>query len=326
MATHTPPAGDDGWRGQVGELANGTPIEVDPRDLIGAEILRSGAWESETAYFVLNWLRPGMTVVDAGAHVGFYTLLASAAVGPAGRVIAFEPHPVLGPVLRRNVSRAGCENVTVSPMALGRAPGTGRLVLHPPDNFGASSLRPDEATAHLPWAPVEVTTLDEALARLGGPAVDLAKIDVEGAELDVIDGARRTLAANPGIVLIVEFLRENPLRFGRTVEDLEVRLRELGFQLFALTAYGPRRYDRVGGHGVNVVAVRHLTTLLGGLPEPLAARTLLALARTRGSAGKALPEQAGHPRPGERGAPVRQRTGQGRITHQQDATGREVPR
>ena len=277
--TSEAPAGDDGWRGQVGRLVNGMPIEIDPRDLIGAEILRSWMWESETVRFVWGWLRAGMTVLDVGAHVGQYTLLASGIVGPAGRVIAFEPHPVLGRVLARNVTRAGCQNVTVLPVALGRASGSGTLVLHPPDNFGGSSLRPDDASAGHARATVEVTTLDEALDRLGGPPVDLVKIDVEGAELDVIDGARGTLAANPGIVLIVEFLRANPLPFGRTVEDLEARLRELGFQLFTLTPSALRRYEPVSGElAVNVVAVRRLTTLLDGLPEPDAARMLRALA------------------------------------------------
>jgi FkbM family methyltransferase len=281
MVTSTPPADDDGWHGQVGRLVNGMPIEVDPRDLIGSEILRSWMWESETVRFVWGWLRAGLTVLDVGAHIGQYTLLASGLVGPAGRVIAFEPHPVLGRVLRRNVGRAGCQNVTVLPVALDRAPGLGTLVLHPPDNFGGSSLRPDGASAHHARATVEVTTLDEALDRLGRPPVDLVKIDVEGAELGVIDGARGTLAANPGVVLIVEFRRANPLRFGHTVEDLEARLRELGFQLFTLTPDGLRRYEPVGEVAANVVAVRRLVTLLDGLPEPEAARLLRALAMAR---------------------------------------------
>jgi FkbM family methyltransferase len=286
MVNGVPAAGDYGWRGQVGELVNGMPIEVDPRDIVGSHILCHGVWEEETAGFLLGWLRPGMTVVDAGAHVGQYTLLASGAVKPAGRVIAFEPHPVLGPVLRRNVRRAGCTNVTVSPLALGRASGGGALVLLPAANFGGSSLRPDGAATGHPRAAVQVSTLDEALFHLGAPTVDLIKLDVEGAELDVIEGARRTLAANPGIVLIVEFLRENPVRFGRTVEDVEARLRELGFLLFTLTPDGPRRYERVGELAVNVLAVRRLVTLLDGLPERQAAELLRALARS--SAGSTV--------------------------------------
>jgi len=277
----TAAADDYTWRGQVGRLVNGMPIEVDPRDMVGTEILAQGMWEAETAIFVLNWLRPGMTFVDAGAHVGQYALLASGQVGAAGRVIAFEPHPVLGEVLRRNVRRAGCANVTVSPLALGKAGGSASLVLHPSANPGASSLRPDGVTAHHRRAPVTVAALDDCLDSEGVAKVDVLKLDVEGAELDVIEGAQRTLAANPGIVLVVEFLRENPLRFGRTVEDLEARLRELGFLLFALTPHGPRRYEPVGELSVNVVAVRRLITLLDGLPEAMAASTLLGLARTR---------------------------------------------
>jgi len=272
--------GDDyRWQGRLGRLLNGMPIEVDARDMVGSHILRNGVWEPETAAFFLGWVRPGMTFVDAGAHVGHYTLLASDLVGAEGRVIAFEPHPLLGPVLRRNVERAGCANATVSKLALGRASGAADLILHPCDNFGSSSLRADAEAGHRPRAPVEVTTLDDYLERAGGPKVDVMKLDVEGAELDVIDGARRTLAANPDILLVVEFLRENARRFGRDVEDLESGLRELGFLLFTLTPAGPLRYQPVGELSANVVAVRRLVTLLSGLPEAVAALTLVQLAR-----------------------------------------------
>jgi FkbM family methyltransferase len=281
MAESVPPADDYGWQGEVARLVNGMPIEVDPRDVVGSYILCCGVWEEETADFLLSWLRPGMTFVDAGAHVGQYSLLASGRVGPAGRVIAFEPHPVLRPVLRRNIRRAGCTNVTVSSLALGRTSGRADLVLHPSANFGASSLRPDDAVAHLRRAPVKVAALDNYLDRAGVAQVDLLKMDVEGAELDVIEGASHTLAANPGIVLVVEFLRDNPLPFGRTVEDLEARLRELGFLLLTLTPDGLRRYEPVGEDPVNVVAVRRLITVLDGLPETMAASTLLDLARIR---------------------------------------------
>jgi FkbM family methyltransferase len=274
-------ADDYTWRGEVATLVNGMPIEVDPRDIVGSEILAQGIWEAETAIFLLSWLRPGMTFVDAGAHVGQYSMLASGQVGAAGRVVAFEPHPVLGRVLRRNIRRAGCANVTVSSLALGQASSRAELVLHPAANYGGSSLRPDDATAHHRRAPVRVAALDDYLDRAGVAQVDVLKLDVEGAELDVIEGASRTLAANPRIVLVVEFLRENPLRFGKTVEDLEARLRELGFLLFSLTPGGPRRYEPVGELSVNVVAVRQLVTLLDGLPEAMAAILLLGLARTR---------------------------------------------
>jgi hypothetical protein len=77
MSPATPRAPDPDWQGQVARLVNGMPIEVDPRDMVGSAILRSGVWEPETAWFFGQWLRPGMTVVDAGAHAGQYPLLAS---------------------------------------------------------------------------------------------------------------------------------------------------------------------------------------------------------------------------------------------------------
>ena len=297
MARDIPPDGDYRWHGRIARLWNGTPIEVDPGDMIGSHILRyGGVWEPETASFFLSWLRPGMTFVDAGAHVGYYTLLASGIVAVGGRVVAFEPHPVLGQVLRRNIERAGCANVTVSSLALGRANGTAELVLHPRGNFGGSSLRADGETGR-PRAPVEVTTLDDYLERAGVPTVDVVKLDVEGAEPDVIEGAGHTLAANPHIVLVVEFLRENARRFGRDVEDTEARLRELGFLLFTLTPDGPRPYEPVGELATNVVAVRRLITLLLGLPEPVAAATLVRLARTRARSARS-PSRQGFPQPG----------------------------
>ena len=207
-----PPDDDDGWEGQIVRLGNGLPIEVDPRDLVGGFIARHGYWEPEIVAFVERWLRPGMTVVDAGAHVGQYTLLASRAVGAGGRVHAFEPHPVLFRALQRNIARAGCANVVAAPLALGAVQDERPFFLHAVDNLGGSSLRavsPEDRAV-----PVQLTTLDAHLAAHGGLRVDLLKIDVEGAERDLLRGADLTLRASPDIVLVIEFLRPNPRRFG----------------------------------------------------------------------------------------------------------------
>src|SRR5262245_6597666 len=113
---------DDGdafvWHGRLAWLRNGLPIEVDARDRVGREIIGQGCWEWETYHFVEGWLRPGMTVVDVGANIGQYSLLASARVGAAGTVHAFEPHPGVYEVLRRNLQRAGCTNVSAHQLAV----------------------------------------------------------------------------------------------------------------------------------------------------------------------------------------------------------------
>src|SRR5262245_27840684 len=130
------------WRGRIARLRNGLPIEVDPGDVIGHEILQRGSWEGETYAFFEQWLAPGMTVVDAGASIGQYAMLASTQVGPRGRVHCFEPHPGVFRVLTRNLARAGCANVVARRLALAAAPGRRGLFLQPIGNVGATSFKP----------------------------------------------------------------------------------------------------------------------------------------------------------------------------------------
>jgi FkbM family methyltransferase len=251
---------------------------VDPRDMIGREILGQGCWEWGTYGFLDQWLAPGMTVIDAGANIGQYAMLASAKVGPRGRVHCFEPHPGVYEVLRRNLDRAGCANVVARPLALADAPGRRDLYLHPIGNVGATSLRPLDAGQPGHRVRVRTTTLDAYVRsrRLG--RVDLVKIDVEGAELELLDGAARTLDASPEIVLVVELMQENARRFGHSVEDIEARLRGLGFRLFSAELHGLAPYVPVEGQAVNVVAVRRLEILLRGLGGSTAALLLMRLA------------------------------------------------
>jgi FkbM family methyltransferase len=246
--------------------------------MIGREILRQGCWEWETYSFLEQWLAPGMTVIDAGANIGQYAMLASTRVGPRGRVHCFEPHPGVYRVLARNLQRAGCANVVARPLALGVTPGARDLFLHPIGNVGATSFKPRDTGPPGPRVRVTATTLDAYIKARRLRKVDLIKIDVEGAELEVLDGAPRTLDTNPEIVLVVEFLRENTRRFGHAVEDLDARLRALGFRLFSITTRGLEPYRPVGELAVNVVAARNLETLLRGLPDSTAALLLMHLA------------------------------------------------
>jgi FkbM family methyltransferase len=289
------------WRGRIAQLRNGLAIEVDPSDLIGREILRQGCWEWETFCFLEAWLAPGMTVIDAGANVGQYAMLASTRVGPRGRVHCFEPHPGVYRVLAGNLERAGCANVVARPLALAATPGSRDLFLQPIGNVGATSFKPSGAGRSGRRVRVKATTLDAYVKarRLG--RVDLIKIDVEGAELEVLQGAARTLDANLDIVLVVEFLRENSRRFGYSVEELEAYLRVRGFRLFSIAMGGLDPYRPVGELSVNVIAARRLATLVCGLPDAVAALLLRRLARTAlpGSPPRASGEAAG-PSPGAR--------------------------
>ena len=278
-------------------------IEVDPGDMIGVEITRQGCWEWETFSFLQQWLGPGQTVIDAGANIGQYAMLASERVGPGGRVHCFEPHPGVYQVLMRNLERAGCANVVARALALADAPGSRDLFLRPVGNVGSTSFRPSDDGDPGLRIRVKTTTLDAYVESQRIRRLDLLKIDVEGAELEVLDGAARTLTANPDIVLVVEFLRDNTRRFGHTVEDLAASLRARGFQLFSITPHGLFPYTPVGKLAVNVVAVRRITTLLNGLASPAAAHLLLRVAGVAHASNRPRPSR----RVASRAAVARQR-------------------
>ncbi len=162
----------------------GVPVELDLADVIQREMYL-GCFEPHETRVVSRLLRPGMTFVDAGANAGWFTFLAASRVGPTGRVLAVEPDPVLAEKLRVAVR----PHIKVFGCALGRAAGTLTLSIPPPGNR-SPTLAP---VAGWESVAVPVRTLDELLdvERVG--TVDLLKLDVEGAEAEILAGAARTL-------------------------------------------------------------------------------------------------------------------------------------
>ncbi len=130
---------------------------------------------------VRNLVRAGSIVVDVGANIGYYTLLFEKAIGPGGRIVAFEPEPDNLIELRMNVERNGLSNVSVQPYAVGSRAG---MVSFAKGINGGVRGDIDSMTGDAIQVPM--VTLDEALA---GP-VDLIKVDVEGYEEEVLLGAK----------------------------------------------------------------------------------------------------------------------------------------
>lgn len=188
--------------------------------------IRSNAtWEEDVLRYLRTAVRPGMTVVDVGANVGFLSVLLSRLVGQEGHVHAFEPLADNLLLLRGNLWRHDCVNTTVHPFAVSDAPGSVEMEL---DSEGASG-------AHLgSGIPVEAVTLDDALR---GVKVDVLKVDVEGAEPMVLRGARELLARSPGLVAVVEFRGSEHLD-GSTPEQVLDLYDALGLDSYLLRADG----------------------------------------------------------------------------------------
>ena len=185
-----------------------------------------GWLESESVAWARQLVRPGMTVLDIGAHIGFYTRLLSDLVGPDGRVLAFEPHPVNVALLQHNTRR--CSNVEIHPCAVGDTDGA--LELHVSAGHSNHSLV-DGFTEALESISVRGVILDSFLTPLGVEKIGFIKIDVEGAEPLALAGMRETLEANPGLAMLTEF-NPNALEKGGTAPDEFLRtLEELGFEV-----------------------------------------------------------------------------------------------
>jgi FkbM family methyltransferase len=152
----------------------------------------SGTYEPEQTVLFQRLIQPGQTVLDVGAHVGYYTLLAATLVGRAGNVHAFEPNPRNARFLARHLRINGIPNVTVTEAAVAAAEATARF------DFGSGS-----GTGHLAVAgplEVRVTSLDH-YCREHAVTPAAIKIDVEGGELDVLAGADAVLAQRPTLFL-----------------------------------------------------------------------------------------------------------------------------
>jgi FkbM family methyltransferase len=196
-----------------------------------ASILLHGDYEPETCALIEAVLKPGMTFVDLGANIGIFTLLGARAVGPRGRVVAFEPAPKVMVYLERNVHNNGfAEQVTLVPSAVADRTGLVRFAFSNEYSVAAHIAVSEEPAA----LEVHATSLDEYFRDAGWPAIHLIKMDVEGAEPSVLRGMPELVRRNPRVSLVFEVLAStfegHPDQLAAFFESLAA----LGFNAFAV--------------------------------------------------------------------------------------------
>lgn len=210
-------------------------VAIDSLDSLHLAI--DGLYERFETDLVKRILKPGMTFVDCGAHIGYYSVLAASLVGPSGRVIAYEPAPENLATLRRNVERFR-PLVEIREAALSDIPGWGHLYVSKA-NSGDHRLFKTQGWDEIP---VRVLTLDSDLYLLQRP-VDFIKIDVQGLECAVLHGGRETIRQSPNLIGIVEFAPWHLRQAARTsapnaASELLGILGELGLRSYMR---GPKR-------------------------------------------------------------------------------------
>ena len=215
----------------------GRPVGVDTdvgyllfpaHDRLFVPILREqGCWEREESAVLRSHLRPGMTFVDVGAHVGYMTVLAARVVGPDGRGWAFEPAPGNAELLRGNLRRNGIDNVEVVEAAAWDTAGLVELSLSP-WNSGDNRAY---AVPEMERVGVRAVRVDDVLPP--GAHVDVVKMDTQGTDHRAVRGMAATLARSRS-VLLVEFWPAAITEQGEDPAGVVRQYLELGYDVRVL--------------------------------------------------------------------------------------------
>ncbi|MBC7980412.1 MAG: FkbM family methyltransferase [Armatimonadetes bacterium] len=191
------------------------------------QLAETGDLEHGLRRFIERYLGEGMTFVDVGAHIGMHAIAAARCVGRKGKVHAFEATPATAQFLKHNVVQNGFgSQITVHAKFVGAAAGETSFHLCPINGHNSRYPLAHE-TAKIE---VQVVALDDVLKDV--PFVNLIKVDVEGAELDVFAGMSGLLQRSPDACVVAEFAPLHLNRSGTLVNQWEDFCKTQGFEVF----------------------------------------------------------------------------------------------
>jgi FkbM family methyltransferase len=215
---------------QAEVLGHRFAVDADDQGL-GPALLFDGVYEAYETKLFGEALQVGDVVLDVGAHIGYYTLLAAREVGRGGHVYSFEPDSATRAVLVRNIHANHYSNVTVVGSAVGAESGT-TLLFSDPTYSSCSSINRDNLLAQGTASEVGVISLDEFWkSSLGQRDVALLKIDIQGAEGLLLKGASQLLSHTVRIIFLelwpfgLENLGTDPVELVRGFESYGFRVR-----------------------------------------------------------------------------------------------------
>ncbi len=209
-------------------IVHGFPFLLDPLDSLELSIFRN--YEPFETSLLTAEVRAGMTVVDIGANIGYYSLLFSKLVGDDGRVYAFEPAPQNFALLEQNLARNNRKNVQALNQAAGDRAGESFLYLSS-ENYGDhQAYASGDAREKVA---IKVARVDDSVS---GP-IDLVKMDIQGFEDHALAGMSATIAANPSLTLFTEFWPAGLERAGSDPAAFLRRLRAFNFEIFFIDEY-----------------------------------------------------------------------------------------
>lgn len=219
---------------------HGHKIVVDTRDMsLSPHILLDGTWEPWIAKVFLDLVEPGMRIVDIGSNVGFYSLLGAHNVGEDGEVVCFEANPHLVTLLFRNLEMNGFKDRCVVEENAVYSVSTDLEFHLNSKHMGDSSIWSDtnegaEYRDEITTITVRAVTLDDYFADMS--KVDFIKIDAEGAEPHILQGAKRIISQNPNIKIMMEFAPSLISKSYGSVDDFYLDISAHGLRVFRINS------------------------------------------------------------------------------------------
>jgi FkbM family methyltransferase len=211
---------------------NKIPIEggilyCDPRS--AAFVIKDGGYDPVETPLVKNWIKPGDTIIDAGANIGYYSVLTSRLAGPAGKVFSFEPSAANMKYLKKNIAANSAFNVTAERAAIASKDGELKLYISPV-NFGDHRVFDYKGAEKRRSEAVQAVNLDNYMKGRG--KVDFVKMDIQGAESDAIKGMNGIITNNSDIKLMIEFWPTGFKNFGADPVKFLEYFRGQGFKFY----------------------------------------------------------------------------------------------
>jgi len=213
---------------------------IDTDDMsFGYALLMEGAWERYKTDLFKTMVKEGMIVADVGANVGYYSLIAANLVGKSGVVYAFEPEPNNYALFSRNVQVNNCANIIAVQKAVSDRAGQATLWFEKEQkvNPSFSSENAMVSSRYKGLDKAECTTVDTISldgffeSQVGNYKVDFIKVDTEGAEGLMVDGADKILRGNRNLKIILEFWPDGLTRLGTNPQNLLRKLEDYNFRI-----------------------------------------------------------------------------------------------